>query len=269
MTFSPAKKHLCKLVVFIFLLSPLACFCWGVTGHRVVAELAQRHLSHKAKKELKKLIGRESLEQWANWPDFIKSDTTHAWDMASKWHYVNIPGNLSKDEFTSRLKSLAGENLYTQIKAMMTQLRDHSLANEKRRVALRFLIHFIGDLHQPLHVGREEDQGGNKIVVNWFDKPTNLHSVWDNSLIEFQQYSFSEYAKTLDIATEDEVEAWQHSTLEDWFYESYQLANRVYASVPADGKLGYKYNYIFKQDIDLQLLKGGVRLAAVLNEVLQ
>jgi hypothetical protein len=258
-----------KVILFVLLFAPLYSFCWGVTGHRVVGEIAQNHLSGKAKKELKKLIGRETLAQWANWPDFIKSDTTGTWTAASKWHYVNVQGNLSKEEFMSKLQSLSGENLYTQIKAMVAQLKDKSLPQEKRQIALRFLIHFVGDLHQPLHVGREEDQGGNKISVNWFDKQTNLHSVWDNSLVEFQQYSYTEYAAVLDIATTEEVQAWQQSSLEDWFYDSYTLANKVYASVPVDGKLGYKYNYIFQQDLDRQLLKGGVRLAKMINDVFQ
>jgi hypothetical protein len=262
-------KNIKKVFLAVAIFAPLYSFCWGVTGHRVVAEIAQSHLSKKTKKELHKLIGRESLEMWANWPDFIKSDTTHAWDMASKWHYVNLPGNLSKEEFISKLQNLTGENLYTQIKAMEARLKDRSLTDDQRQIALRFLIHFVGDLHQPLHVGREEDQGGNKISVTWFDKPTNLHSVWDNSLVDFQQYSYSEYARVLDIATDDEVNGWQASSLEDWFYESYTLANKVYASVPADGKLGYKYNYIFQHDLDRQLLKGGVRLAKLINEALQ
>ena len=150
---------------------------------------------------------------------------------------------------------------------MLAQIRDENLSLEKRQVALRFLIHFVGDLHQPLHVGREADQGGNRIKVTWFDKETNLHSVWDNSLVDFQQYSFSEYAKTLDIIDEGNAEVWENSSLEDWFYESYELANKVYASVPADGKLGYKYNFIFKEDLDRQLLKGGLRLAKLLKEI--
>jgi hypothetical protein len=266
---SPFFKQVKKIFLVVMLFAPLYSFCWGVTGHRVVAEIAQRHLSVKAKRELRKLIGSESLEQWANWPDLIKSDTTHTWDMASKWHYVNMPGNLPKDDFISGLQKLPGENLYTQIKAMASQLKDKSLSQEKRQIALRFLIHFVGDLHQPLHVGREEDQGGNKISVTWFDKPTNLHSVWDNALVDFQQYSFIEYTRFLDIAASEDVIAWQQSSLEDWFYESYVLVNKVYASVPVDGKLGYKYNYIFQSDLNRQLLKGGVRLAELINEALK
>jgi len=269
MTIQAARKSVKKILLPVFLLLPMISFCWGLTGHRVVAEIAQRHLSKKAKKELSKLIGAETLAQWANWPDFIKSDTTHTWDKAGKWHYVNLPGNLSKEDFMIKLKGLQGENLYTQIPAMAAQVKDKSLSIEQRQIALRFLIHFVGDLHQPLHVGREEDQGGNKIAVTWFDKPTNLHSVWDNALVDDQKYSYTEYATIVNIAGEEQVAAWQQTSLEDWFYDSYTLANKVYASVPADGKLGYRYNYIFQHDLDQQLLKGGIHLAAILNDILK
>jgi hypothetical protein len=264
------SRHRFFLAIFFLVCFaiPQFTYSWGVTGHRVVAAIAQKHLSKKTKKRLHDLIGNESLQQWANWPDFIKSDTTGTWTKASPWHYVNVPGNLDRDAFLTALKGLKGENLYTQIQAMTSQLKNKSLSQAERQIALRFLIHFIGDLHQPLHVGRETDQGGNRIKVTWFDKETNLHSVWDNSLVDFQQYSFSEYAKTLDILSASEEAAIENTTLEDWFYESYTLANKVYASVPADGKLSYKYNYIFKEDLDRQLMKGGLRLARLLNESL-
>ncbi len=262
--------RLTRIIVFFFLTSiPLGAYCWGLTGHRVIAEIAQHHLSAKAKKELRKLIGRESLAEWANWADFIKSDTTKTWDNTFKWHYVNMPGNLGSEEYINGLQKLNGENLYAQIKAMAAQLKDKSLPIAKRQIALRFLIHLVGDLHQPLHVGREEDLGGNKIAVTWFGKPTNLHAVWDNEMVEQQQYSYTEYADVLDIATKAAVKKNQQSSLEEWFYESYRLANKVYETVPANGKLGFQYNYIFKNDLDMALLNGGLRLAKLLNEVLK
>lgn len=268
--FNPFQQRILKTFLFIISFSsPLFCYCWGVIGHRVVAQIAQDHLTRKAKKELRTLIGKETLAQWANWPDFIKSDTTHTWDHASKWHYVDLPGNLDKETFIADLKKLPGENLYTQIQAMMKQVADHSLTTGQRRIALIFLVHLVGDLHQPLHVGRDEDQGGNRIKVSWFNKTTNLHSVWDNALVDFQQYSYTEYAAILDIAPKEQVKEWQDSSLEDWFYDSYTLANKIYASTPADGNLGYKYNFIFKNNLDDQLLKGGLRLAKVLNQVLK
>ncbi|OQY96926.1 MAG: S1/P1 Nuclease [Sphingobacteriales bacterium UTBCD1] len=255
--------------LFIGVLIPFSCFCWGVTGHRVVAQIAQDHLTKRAKKELKTLFGRETLAEWSNWPDFIKSDTTNTWKHTSKWHYVDLPANLNKEEFIAALKSLPGENLYTQIQAMEKEVSDHSLSPDQRSTALKFLIHLVGDLHQPLHVGREEDQGGNKIKVTWFDKPTNLHAVWDEMLVNFQQYSYTEYANILNIASKEQVREWQDSSLEEWFYDSYLLANKIYARTPDGSKLSYRYNYIFMNDLNNQLLKGGLRLAKILNEVLK
>ena len=242
-------------------------FSWGLTGHRIIGEISQQHLTKKTKKELNKLIGEETLAWWSNWPDFIKSDST--WNHASPWHYVDLPGHMDKDKFIEELKKLPGKNLYTQIRAMMAELKDKSLPIEKRRVALYFLIHLVGDLHQPLHVGRDEDAGGNKIVVYWFDKKTNLHTLWDSMLIESQQYSYTEYAKLLDIANEEKVNAWQSSSLEDWFYESHVVSDSIYDATPAESKLSYKYNYQFQKILEEQLLKGGIRLAALLNQAFE
>jgi hypothetical protein len=242
-------------------------FSWGVTGHRVIGEIAQDHLTKKAKKELRKLIGKETLAWWSNWPDFIKSDST--WNHASRWHYVDLPGHMEKEKFIEELKKLPGKNLYTQIPAMLAEVKDKSLPAEKRREALYFLIHLIGDLHQPLHVGRDEDAGGNKIVVYWFDKKTNLHTLWDSMLIEFQQYSYTEYAKLLNIADENRVKAWQSGSLEEWFYESHVMSDSIYDATPNESKLSYKYNYQFQKIVEEQLLKGGVRLAALLNQAFE
>lgn len=260
-------RKLFALAVLMFLSAQL-CYGYGPTGHRVVAEIAERHLTRHAKKELKKLIGKEKLAFWANWPDFIKSDTTDQWKAAGKWHYVDVPGNLSKDAFVADLKALKGENLYTQIPAMEAQLKDKSLPKEQREIALRFLIHFVGDLHQPLHVGRDEDQGGNKIQVTWFGKPTNLHAVWDEALVDYQQYSYTEYATVLDVQDKEQSQAWMTGTLEDWLYESHELSDKIYAKTPNGSKLSYGYNYLFVQDLNTELLKGGLRLAKILNDIL-
>ncbi|MEO5564059.1 MAG: S1/P1 nuclease, partial [Chitinophagaceae bacterium] len=93
------------------LLSSHFAFCWGVTGHRVIGEIAQQHLSKKTKKELRNLIGRESLAWWSNWADFIKSDST--WNHSSPWHYVDVPGHISRDSFFTAIKNLPGKTLYT------------------------------------------------------------------------------------------------------------------------------------------------------------
>lgn len=261
------RPSLRLLFLSFFLLCYQLAFCWGLTGHRVVAEIAENHLSKKAKKELRKLIGRETLAWWANWPDFIKSDSN--WRHASSWHYVDGPGHLSKDSFLTAIKNVPGKTLYTQIPAMIAQLKDKSQSIEQRRIALAFLVHLIGDLHQPLHVGNSADEGGNKITVYWFNEKTNLHSVWDTYLINYQQYSYTEYSHLLDIAGKEQIETWQNSSLDDWFYESHLVSDIIYDSTPNESKLSYNYNFKFQQILNEQLLKGGIRLARVLNEALE
>lgn len=261
-------KRFLKIILLPALLFPVQfVYAWGITGHRVVAEVAQKHLSKKSLKGIAAIIGSEKLAYWSNWPDFIKSDTTHKWDAASKWHYVDLPGNTSRDAFEAGLKQLTGENLYTQIISLSAIVKDKTKPVEDRRNALVFVIHLIGDLHQPLHVGRDEDQGGNKITVYWFDKKTNLHSVWDASLVDFQQYSYTEYANMLDLRYKDELEAVRSNGLIDWFYESHTLSDKIYALSPNEAKLSYGYNYIFQDDLNRQLYKGGIRLAKVLNDI--
>jgi hypothetical protein len=265
------KSHLFLLTRFVLVVTALListiAFCWGALGHRVIGEIAQQHLSKKAKKELKKLIGRETLAWWSNWPDFIRSDST--WNHTSTWHYVDLPGHMPKDSFITGLKKLPGKTLYTQIPEMLAQLKNKSLPNEQRRTALFFLIHFIGDLHQPLHVGRHDDAGGNRITVYWFGDKTNLHTLWDSKLVDFQQYSYTEYARLLDIASDNQVHDWQSSSLDDWFYESHVLSDTIYDATPAESKLSYNYNFQFQQLFNQQLLKGGIRLAGLLNEAFE
>jgi len=245
-----------------------AAMAWGLTGHRIIAEIAQRHLSKKARKNLEKLIGKAPLAFWANWPDYIKSDTTDKWTQTGNWHYVDLPGHLDKEEFTHDLEALQGKNLYTQIQQMESLLKNKELPLEQRQIALRFLIHFIGDLHQPLHVGRDEDAGGNKIKVTWFGKPSNLHTVWDSELIDYQKWSYTEYATNIDTVNQDEIMQIQAGSLEDWFYQSHELSDVIYDKTPDGSRLSYNYNYLFFDRLNAQLLDGGLRLARILNQIL-
>ena len=261
------KVILRPVFTFLLLTGSHFSFAWGVTGHRVIAEIAQTHLTQKSLTAISQLIGKEKLAYWANWPDFIKSDTTHKWDKASVWHYVDLPGNSTRVEFTTQLKALEGENLYSQIISMSKILKDKTKPVSDRRDALAFIIHLVGDLHQPLHVGRDEDQGGNKITVYWFEKKTNLHSIWDASLVDFQQYSYTEYATMLNLRYKKQEAIVAKSKLTDWFYESHVLSDKVYALSPAESRLSYQYNYIFQDDLNMQLYKGGIRLAKVLNDI--
>lgn len=260
------RKKIVMGLLLAFLL-PLASFAWGPNGHRITAEIAWLHLTPAARKAITNILGRQSLAMIANWPDFIKSDTTHQYDHTSQWHYLDFPGNINRATFDQLLNAATGENLYTETQAMIKDLKNKKLPKDKQVFALTFLVHMMGDMHQPLHVGRDEDMGGNKISVMWFDKPSNLHRVWDEQLIDFQQLSYTEYTKALDIAPAAEIKAIQQGSIADWMFDSHQLSDRVYAYTQPDAKLSYRYNYVFVADLNQQLLKGGLRLAAVLNGI--
>ena len=133
---------------------------------------------------------------------------------------------------------------------------------------MRFLIHLLGDAAQPLHVGRAEDLGGNKIKLKFFGDNTNLHSLWDSKLVDFQKYSYTEFATILDVKSKQEVAQIQMGTLEDWLWDSHQSANKIYANSVAEASYAYDYNYKFEALLERQLLYGGLRLAKVLNEIL-
>src|SRR5690606_29714811 len=116
-----------RLLLGILLpLLPLSGYSWGPTGHRVVAEIASRHLTPKARKAIEALLGRQSLAMVANWPDFIKSDTTHRYDHTSRWHYLDFPAHASRAAFDRVLQAQTGENLYTQTQALIQQLQSPS-----------------------------------------------------------------------------------------------------------------------------------------------
>ena len=261
-------KFSIKLVLpllFIFL-SYSSSSMWGPTGHRVVGEIAENHLTKKARKAIHKILGDESLAMSTNWADFIKSDT--AFSYLSPWHYVNIRQGLNYEDFKDHLQKDSVTDAYTKLNFLIRELENKDLDAGKKIMYLKMLVHITGDVHQPMHVGKSEDQGGNKIKVFWFSEPTNLHSVWDDKLIEFQKLSYTEFAKAVDHSTREQCINWQQEPIEQWFYESYIIAGQLYNEITQpDQKLSYRYNFDHVGTLEDQLLKGGIRLAGLLNRI--
>lgn len=259
-------KNICTLFLFMScMLNSTFSYAWGITGHRVIAEIAERHLNRKTLKKVQKLLGGKPMTYYANWPDEIKSDTLKIWDKTFQWHFINFSQGLSFDEFSFKLKNYPTENLYSAIQKCQETIKDKSALTKDKKIALLFLIHIIGDLEQPLHIGREKDLGGNKIKLQWFSHPTNLHSIWDSKLIDYYKYSYTEYASVLDTNSKDQNKVLSKGTLEDWIYDSYLLATRIYSELNSYKKLDYEYAYYNKEILENQLLKGGLRLAKLLN----
>lgn len=259
------KKIMLLFIAFIAI--SLSSFAWwGQTGHRIVGEIADIYLSNKARKTIHEILGNESIAISANWADFIKSDT--AYNYLSPWHYINVKQGLTRDEFNNVLARDTIADAYTKLNFLIAELKNRQLPADKKQLYLRLLIHIIGDIHQPLHVGKLEDLGGNRVRVIWFGDSTNLHSVWDDKMISSQDLSYTEYVKAINHCTKEQRKQWQQQSLNDWFYESYLQAGKVYKSVTQPNqRLSFRYNYDHIGMLNEQLLKAGVRLAGLLNSI--
>jgi hypothetical protein len=252
-------------VLALFLYLPLCSMAWGVLGHRIVAEIADSYLTKHTKKEIFKILGNESIAMTSNWPDFIKSDPAYAY--LANWHYINLKAGMNEAAFKNYLATDTATNAYTKINWLSEQLKNKDLAQDKKVLYLRLLVHIVGDIHQPLHTGRLDDLGGNRIRVTWFRDSVNLHQVWDERLIDFQQLSYTEYARYLNFTTKEQRSQWQAEPLSDWIWQSYQVAEKIYSDIKPNDRLSYLYNFKFIGTLNQQLLKGGVHLAGLLNEI--
>lgn len=260
------KKIVIAGLLSLTLALPTQVNAWGLTGHRIVGEVADRHLTPKARAAIKKILGFESIAMASNWADFVKSDTSYKY--LDSWHYVNIPSGLDRQGFDAFLVSEKNiSNIHNKTLEMMDILRDSKSTVSQKQMAMRLLIHFVGDLHQPMHTGRKEDLGGNRVTVSWFNDKTNLHSLWDSKLIDFQQLSYTEYATAVNHASPIELVKLKQSTLEDAIYDSYLASNHIYANTVANTNLSFNYNFKYLELLNTQLRNGGIRLAAMLNNL--
>jgi hypothetical protein len=252
-----------KLIVtfFAIALSQFYLFGWGVTGHRVIGTIAEWHMTDAAKHRVMGVLQGATIAEVGNWMDDIKSDPTY--DSLYNWHFVTIPDGLTYDQSEKHPNG----DVIKGINFLIDALKTVDLKKEVEEAYLKMLIHMVADVHQPLHVGRPEDKGGNTIKVEWFWSKSNLHRVWDSGLIDSQQYSFSELAPIVNRgATNEKVFHWQNSSVVDWAHESMSYRKAIY-NIPTDGKINYKYRFDHWDTVKLRLLQAGVRLAGILNEI--
>ncbi len=258
-------------------LIPAPAHAWGKTGHRVVAAIADTQLSGLARAHIREILnGGESLDEAANWPDEMRSAPDAFWQKtATPWHYVTLDG-ITYDHAPREGDALEALARFTRT------LKDPQASLADKQLALRFVVHLVGDLHQPLHVGKCCDKGGNDVKVTFFGKPTNLHAVWDSQLVDEEQLSFTELAAKLERHISDRgVIAWWDINPRDWISESAQYRDTLYPTAadkpraPADKKskapalpdLSYSYVYRFTPLMEQRLSQAGVRLAAYLNAI--
>ena len=249
------------IVVLVCTVFQMQAYDWGKTGHRTTGEIAEKYLSKKAKKALEKLLDGESLALVSTYADEIKSDTLYR--SYGSWHYVNIPFDKAYD---THPKNERGD-IIKGIEHCITTIKNPDVPKEERVFNVKLLVHLIGDLHQPLHAGLQEDKGGNDFQVRWFRDGTNLHSVWDTKMIEHYNMSYTELAETMPKLSKNVIKRMQKGTTIDWMEESRTITKELYRTTKPGDKLGYRYMYDYFGTVRACLQKGGVRLAGVLNEL--
>ena len=245
--------------------STVAVHAWGPTGHRVVARIAENHLSLQAAEVVRTLLGPDTLIEAATWADEIRSDDR--WRHASPWHYVNLADG---QDYQRRSYDPQDDprDILEAIEHFESILADEARSPEDRGIALRWLVHLFGDIHQPLHVGRPEDRGGNALDAVWHGRPTNLHRIWDSEMINQTRLSYSEFAASIDTASPDEIDTWQSSSVLDWLNESLALRQQAYRLPGSRSSDSYRYSYDNLLLLKKRLRQAGVRLAGRLRSIL-
>jgi S1/P1 Nuclease len=272
---------------------------WGPEGHAIVAEIAELRLTDSARDQVAQLLAVDDshathLDQIASWPDAVRL----ARPETGAWHFVDIPLDVS--QYDASRDCAGGNCVVGAIQRFAGVLADRKADPKVRVEALKFLVHFVGDIHQPLHSEHdcskfpppECDRGGNLVVLTFFGRSTNFHSVWDGGMIEealdvhlgphFQpdlQATAAEAKKLNAKILEANAAAWAPDGLAahldtapiQWANESHALAQTAYRLLPTPRHHGWDQTYLEEEwpVVETQLTRGAIRLAKIINEALQ
>jgi hypothetical protein len=236
-------------------------FAWGHEGHEAIALIAEHYMTSAALAKASDLLGGASMASVASWAD----DYRHRHPETGPWHYIDIPLASSKIEMARDCPNI--QCGIAQTEHCLLILRDPNADKAAKAEALKFVIHFVGDLHQPLHNG---DKGGNTRHVVFDGKPDNLHWIWDTGLLEHINPEPQALAEELERnITPLEKAEWEKGSIEDWVLEGHKLAQSVtYGDLTSADPAPITSDYERQADpaIEIQLEKAGIRLADLLNE---
>lgn len=238
---------------------------WGPEGHSLVARIAYEQLKPAARERVAAILAPgQTLASVASWADEVRRSRPES----APWHYIDIP--IDKPHLDMARDCPKGDCVISKIADLRKTLQDEATSAGQRREALMFLVHFVGDMHQPLHCSDHQDRGGNSVRVQFFDRQTNLHSVWDSGLLG-RLPKEDELFPVLSRESERHAGKWAKGSVEDWAEQAHKAAQKVvYGKLPkvADGTpvpLSESYERLADPLVKVQIEKAGARLAAVLN----
>lgn len=244
------------------LLVVLTALAWGQKGHDVTAYVAECHLTPVTRHAVDSILDNQSMVYWANWLD----NASHQPEMryTKTWHYKNVDEG---ERYEEAQANPAGDAV-TALKAQIETLGNPDATLADSQMAMKILIHVMGDLHMPLHMGHATDLGGNRIKVKFFGRDTNLHSAWDSSIPESaHKWSYTEWQQQIDRLAPGQQAEITAGWIDDWAKETIGVAAAVYDYFPADSRISYDEVAHWAPTVEQQFLKGGLRLAHVLNSI--
>lgn len=263
------------LTALLLVLAPPAASdartAWGADGHRLVCEIAWRHLTPEAKALIRRLRAGEAgtFAESCTWADEIRGDRPETYN----YHFINIPPRQAGMNMARDCGDRARRCAPWAIRHYAVILADSTQPPEQRLEAMKFVGHFVGDLHQPLHAGRPEDLGGNRVMATFFgddgtaERPMQLHSIWDNGILRRAGLRWPASADNLVAAINTvEVSAWANSDVVGWTNESYRIDEEFVYTAASGSHLGDAYYSRALPIVKMRLRQAGIRLAHILNE---
>ncbi len=255
---------LMKKYIFVVLsvLTALQAAAWSQKGHDTVAYIAECHFTPATADSVAYILDGKSPVYWANWLDNASHTPPYAY--TKTWHYKNIDEGVAYEDAPLNPKG----DVVTAIREQIAILADSVSTKGQKELAMKILIHCVGDMHQPMHMGHLSDQGGNRTKVRYFDRDTNLHSIWDGSLMNSgHAWTYTEWQHQLDRLPAGQEAAETAGNVDDWARQTYDIATRVYDYFPQGAKVSYNEIAAWTPTIEQQLLRGGLRLARILNAI--
>lgn len=262
------RRILTLALLVIMLFASADAFAWGQKGHDIVAYIAEQHLTKKAKKNLNKILDGKSLVCYSNWLDNVQNSPywQNGYDRTKTWHYYNIDKGFTLATMEREPKGDALSALDMLVDSLSHY--DSELTDSVRRDYVCMLIHIVGDIHCPMHVGRKTDKGGNGVKIKWFKAASNLHTVWDSKLVDgLHAWSYTEWQQNIDHCNKSEIAKLSAGEPKDWLVETWTTTKAVYDYAEKGEDFSYQYIYDNKDIVEHQLLVAGYRLAALLNKI--
>lgn len=250
------------VLLLLALFTAAESFGWGQKGHDIVAYIAECNLSPRAYRKVVAALDGHSPVYYSSWLDGASHTPEYAY--TKTWHYANVDEGKS---YHTQPRNEAGD-VVQAVTEILRKLKSGTLTPAEENINLRMLIHLVGDMHCPMHAGRLTDRGGNGVKVHFFGKEQKLHAVWDSDLVEAaHRWSYTEWQREIDRVTKARKQEISAGTPLEWFEQTHTAAVEVYKHSPEGAILSYDYVTHFTPMVETQLLHGGLRLAALLNEL--